>query len=76
MSDETSDAAMTDAFKAWAREAIGHTEEEVTTAVLEGGGEVRVTKRDGVNKICTRDFHPNRANLKIEKGIVTAIDFG
>jgi len=63
-------------FKDWAKGAVGHTEKEVTDAVLEGGGEVRVVRRDGANTVCTRDMHPNRANLVIENGIVTEITFG
>lgn len=63
-------------FEGWAEGAIGHSEEEVTQAVLEGGGEVRVVERDGEHPPVTRDVHPNRANLTIEKGIVTKITFG
>ena len=67
---------MTSEFVKWAEGAVGHGEQEVTDAVVSGGGTVRVARRDGVPHVCSRDHVPNRANLTIENGIVTKITFG
>lgn len=63
-------------FKTWANAAVGHAEAEVTQAVVEGGGETRVARRDGQPVACSRDYVPNRANLEIQDGVVTKIYFG
>lgn len=67
---------MTSDFVQWAEGAVGHTEQEVTDAVVSGGGHVRVVRRDGIPHIATRDCVPNRANLTVENGVVTKITFG
>ncbi len=63
-------------FDEWAKGAVGKTEKEVTDAVYENGGEVRVVKRDGEIIIKLLGLMPNRANLVVENGIVTEITFG
>ena len=40
------------------------------------GTEHRVASIDGKELILTRDFHANRVNLVVEKGIVTTAFFG
>lgn len=63
-------------FNEWAKGVVGKTEKEVTDAVIQNGGEVRVTKRDGEIIIGLLGVVENRANLVIENGIVTEITFG
>lgn len=63
-------------FNEWAKGVVGKTEKEVTDAVIENGGEVRVAKRDGEIIIKLLGVVENRANLVVENGIVTEITFG
>ena len=63
-------------FEEWAKGAIGHTEAEVVEAIVQGGGTARVRSRDGERYMGTCDVVANRANLTVEKGLVTAITFG
>lgn len=62
--------------KAWLSECIGEIPEEVRLAVEDGGGTFRITKRNGHALICTRDHNPNRVNVEVDGGVVTAAYYG
>ena len=56
---------------------IGKTIAEVATTLNDTGEySYRITKRDGVPRVCTRDFDLHRVNLELESGRVVNYSFG
>jgi hypothetical protein len=53
---------------------VGLTLDEATKVAEGNGWTVRVSVLDGEVQIGTMDLQPNRANLAVENGIVTAVD--
>jgi hypothetical protein len=52
---------------------VGLTESEATAAAEACGWILRVVRRDGEDLPATRDFRPNRVNVEVTDGEVTAI---
>jgi hypothetical protein len=52
---------------------VGLTEDEATEAAEACGWILRVVRRDGEDLPATRDFRPNRVNVEVTDGEVTAI---
>ena len=52
---------------------VGLTEDEATDAAEACGWILRVVRRDGENLPVTLDFRPNRVNVEVTDGEVTAI---
>jgi len=66
-------------FAAWAKGVVGMTEFEVTEAINAAGGSVHIVSRDDVVQPPPENTEANvlnRANLVIEKGLVTRVVFG
>jgi hypothetical protein len=54
----------------------GCSESDIEGRARAAGWTIRVTSRDGEDFMGTMDFRPDRLNLRIEKGTVTAADIG
>ena len=52
---------------------VGLTEEEATAEAEERGWILRVVRRDGEDLAVTMDFRPNRVNVEVTDGEVTAV---
>ena len=52
---------------------MGLTEDEATAAAEACGWILRVVRRDGEDLPATLDFRPNRVNVEVTDGEVTAI---
>jgi len=52
---------------------VGLTEADATDAAEACGWILRVVRRDGEDQPATRDFRPNRVNVEVTDGEVTAI---
>lgn len=63
-------------YRNWARGCVGRTEQEVITAIVDGGGEARVVERDGAS---AASASPSKlticASLTVAGGLVTEIAF-
>lgn len=60
-----------------AAELVGLDEDEATEAAEDRGWTVRVVRRDGEDLPATLDLRPNRVNVEVTDGVVTAvIDIG
>ena len=57
-------------------EYIGLTIEEAQKLAGEQGTETRVVREDGKNYMVTMDFHPDRLNFGVDKGIITEVTTG
>lgn len=58
------------------QDLVGKTMEEVMSRLEQEGIWFRLINVDGVPYIGTADFHPDRANLYVENGVVTKIVMG
>jgi hypothetical protein len=56
-----------------AADLVGLTEADATGAAEACGWILRVVRRDGEDQPATRDFRPNRVNVEVTDGEVTAI---
>jgi hypothetical protein len=56
-----------------AADLVGLTEADATDAAEACGWILRVVRRDGEDQPATRDFRPNRVNVEVTDGEVTAI---
>ena len=59
-----------------ARGLIGMDEADAVSAVEEAGLAVRIAQRDGTRLMLTADLRPNRINLAIQNGRVSAAEMG
>ena len=57
-------------------ELIGKKIEEVRAILEEKKLDYRTVRKDDDNYIVTCDFKPERFNLELDNGIVTAVSFG
>lgn len=55
---------------------IGFPLDELEFFAQTWGYEIRKTKEDGRNFICTRDYHLDRINVELEKGLITRVNIG
>jgi hypothetical protein len=56
-----------------AADLVGLSEADATSAAEACGWILRVVRRDGEDLAATRDFRPNRVNVEVTDGEVTAI---
>jgi hypothetical protein len=55
---------------------VGCPEAAVTGAAQAAGWKVRVIKRDGEDLMRSMDYRPDRIDLTVDRGVVTAYEFG
>jgi hypothetical protein len=55
---------------------IGKTEQDAIKAIAELELRVRISKRDGIPNVLTRDRRPDRINLEVESGVVVGASIG
>ena len=64
---------MPTAHKDKTKQIIGKSETEARQLIK---APIRVVSKDGENLFLTCDYHPDRINLKIEKGKIVEIFYG
>jgi hypothetical protein len=55
---------------------VGCAEGTATARAGAVGWTVRVVKRDGEDYVATDDFRPDRLDLAVDRGVITAVDVG
>ena len=55
---------------------VGMSEEQASAFLTAEGIVYRVVQRDGESYPATKDYNPDRANLTIQSGVVTDVQFG
>jgi len=53
---------------------VGRTEQEAAALAQDAGCTVRVVRRDGEGLFVTEDFRPDRINVAVRDGRVTAVE--